>query len=107
MQRFFKEDVNSNVIFLDGEEKTHITKSLRMEIGEKLVVCDGNLNDYVCKIEDFEKDKVVLTVLKKQKNENEANVKIHLFQAVLKLNKLEFIALKAVERRWILIAAFF
>ena len=111
MQRFFKEDLNSNsnVIFLDGEEKTHIIKSLRMEIGGKLIVCDGKLNDYVCKIEDFEKDKVVLTVLKKQKNENEltvlkkqkneneADVKIHLFQAVPKLNKLEFIVQKAVE----------
>lgn len=97
MQRFFKKNVEEDVIFLDGEEKDHIVKSLRMKVGEKVVVCDGNLNDYVCQIKHFNKEKVVLNVLKKEINSSEADVNFHLFQAVPKLSKLEFIVQKAVE----------
>ena len=97
LQRFFKEIVNEKIISLDGEERQHIVKSLRMKVGEKLVVCDGNLTDYFCEIAEINKEKVLLKVLKKEKNNAEPNVNFHIFQAIPKLSKLEFIIQKSVE----------
>ncbi len=97
MQRFFKEKVNEKKISLDGEERQHIVKSLRMKVGEKLVVCDGNLTDYFCEIAEINKEEVLLKVLRKEKNTVEPTVNFHVFQVIPKLSKLEFIIQKSVE----------
>ena len=97
MQRFFKEDVNEKVFSLKGEDRQHIVKSLRMKVGEKLIVCDGNLTDYFCEIAEIKKEEVLLKVLKKEKNKAEPTVNFHIFQVIPKLSKLEFIIQKSVE----------
>ncbi len=98
MQRFFKDEIiEKNSIILTGDDKNHIVKSLRMQVGELVVVCDGKLNDYVCEIVNIKKDQVLLKVLKKGKNKAEPTVKLHLYQAIPKLNKLEYIIQKSVE----------
>ncbi len=97
MQRFFKEIVNKEKISLKGEERQHIVKSLRMKIGEKLVVCDGNLTDYFCEIAEISGEEVLLKVLRKEKNTVEPTVNFHIFQVIPKLSKLEFIIQKCVE----------
>lgn len=97
MQRFFKEIVNEKEISLNGEERQHIVKSLRMKVGEKLVVCDGKLTDYFCEITQIEKEEVLLKVLRKEKNNAEPTINFHIFQVVPKLSKLELIIQKCVE----------
>lgn len=97
MQRFFKEIINKEKISLKGEERQHIVKSLRMKIGEKLVVCDGNLTDYFCEIAEISGEEVFLKVLRKEKNTVEPTVNFHIFQVIPKLSKLEFIIQKCVE----------
>ncbi len=97
MQRFFVNSIYDNKITIKGEDKDHIVKSLRMKPNEVLVVCDGSLNDYVCKIEEIKKDEVTLCILERLKNKSEANINIHLYQAVPKFCKLDFIIQKSVE----------
>ena len=97
MQRFFKEKINEKFIVLDGEDRNHIVNSLRMKKGDFVVVCDGNLNDYRCVIDNVKKDYVVLNIVKKEKNTAEPDVKVYLYQAIPKLNKLELIIQKSVE----------
>ena len=45
--RFFVEadTVEGSVIVLDGESAQHISRSLRMKAGEKIVVCDFGAGD--------------------------------------------------------------
>ncbi len=100
MQHFFRGDediIEKDYIILKGENANHIANSLRMKIGEELVVCDGNLNEYCCVIKKISKFDVFLNVLNKQKNSFEPTINLHLFQAVPKSSKLDLIVQKAVE----------
>ncbi len=97
MQRFFMEVKNQNCIILDKEDSNHVVKSLRMRVGENLCVCDAKQNDYLCAIEKINNGEVFLKILEKKKNKTEPTINLHLFQAVPKLNKLEFIIQKSIE----------
>lgn len=97
MQRFFMEVKDQNCIILDKEDSNHVVKSLRMRVGENLCICDAKQTDYLCVIEKINSGEVFLKVLEKKENETEPTINLHLFQAVPKLNKLEFILQKAVE----------
>lgn len=97
LHRFFVDSVYGDKITIKGEDKDHIVKSLRMKLNEVLVVCDGNLNDYVCRIEEIKKYEVILSILERLENKSEPSINIHLYQAVPKLCKIDFIIQKAVE----------
>ncbi len=40
MPRFFSEEIEGDRVFLRGEDARHIQKSLRMQLGDPLTVCD-------------------------------------------------------------------
>lgn len=96
MPRFFVQNINENDIFLSGEDARHIGRSLRMKPGEKLTVCCSG-TDYDCEISRITEDSVFLSLLDKHPCFAEPDVNVTLFQAVPKLDKLEFIIRKSVE----------
>lgn len=96
MPRFFVNNINENDIILSGEDARHIGRSLRMKPGEKLTVCCGG-TDYDCEISRITGEIVSLSLLEKHPCLAEPTVNVTLFQAVPKLDKLEFIVRKAVE----------
>ncbi len=97
MPRFFVENPNKQIITLSKEASNHISKSLRMKIGENVTICDGNSNDYLCKITKIMPDEVVLKVNACVKNASEPTIRVHLYQALSKGAKFEYIIQKAVE----------
>lgn len=96
MPRFFVNSVDGENIIIDGEDANHIGRSLRMKPGEEITACQNGF-DYLCRIEEITSDKVYCKVIKKEKSPCEPNVRLTLFQAVPKLDKLETIIQKAVE----------
>ncbi|WMJ22190.1 RsmE family RNA methyltransferase [Paludicola sp. MB14-C6] len=96
MPRFFSNQIASNQIIITGEDAKHITKVLRMKMGEAITVNDKAGTDYECEIAEIG-EQVILNVLTKHKNETEPNVEIVLYQALPKSDKLDFIVQKAVE----------
>lgn len=74
-----------------GEEAKHIM-ILRHNVGEKIIV-----NDKVCEIKSITKQEVNCLVLEQAQEEGVPNVKIALFQALLKSDKMEFVIQKVVE----------
>lgn len=100
MPRFFirQTQVDENKITLCGDDAHHIARSLRMAVGEGVTVCDMQGNEYDCEIERFDDDKqVFLKVLSVKEPENEPPIRIRLFQALPKGDKLDTIIQKAVE----------
>ena len=97
MPRFFVENPNKQIITLSKEASNHISKSLRMKIGENVTICDGHSNDYLCEITKIMPDKVVLKVNACVKNASEPTIRVHLYQALAKGAKFEYIIQKAVE----------
>lgn len=96
MPRFFADEIDENNIKIVGADARHIGRSLRMKPGELLTVCCGGV-DYSCEISGFSDTEVFLKLLDKQLCAAEPSVKVTLFQAVPKLDKLELIIQKAVE----------
>lgn len=97
MQKLFIDYTPTDKIVLDGERARHITKSLRMKIGDMLTVTDGNGFDYGCQIADITKDTAILDVCYKQASDSEPDCRVTIYQGVPKGQKLEDIIQKCVE----------
>ncbi|MCD7776942.1 MAG: 16S rRNA (uracil(1498)-N(3))-methyltransferase [Clostridiales bacterium] len=99
MPKFFTEKnlINENTLEIKGEEALHISEVLRIKSGEEITVGDGDENDYVCKTVSVKKSEILCDIIEKKKNENEPNVKITLFQALPKGDKMELVIQKCIE----------
>ena len=98
MQKLFTEyDGVADKIFLNEEQSRHIARSLRMKKGDMITVCTGDGNDYGCMIDEITKDAVVLSVCYKQASESEPDIRVSLYQAVPKGDKLEDVIQKCTE----------
>lgn len=96
MPRFFTDNITENKAIITGDDAKHIGKVLRAKTGERVIVCDGRGYDYECEISEIS-DNIILNVLKKYPNDTEPSVRVHLFQALPKSDKMEYIIQKAVE----------
>ena len=99
MSRFFvpKENIKDDKILIIGEDVSHITKVLRLGIGDEITCCDGAGNDYVVSIEEADKKQVTCKVISKTKAETEPNISVTLIQGVPKASKMDYIIQKTTE----------
>ncbi len=94
---------NAAQIILSGEDAHHVGYALRGKVADALTVCNTDPNaktygwDYLCHIAAFDALSIILTVDEVRESKLESNVKITLYQAVPKGDKLDFIVQKAVE----------
>jgi 16S rRNA (uracil1498-N3)-methyltransferase len=99
MPRFFvrRDAVSDGLIRITGEDAHHISRSLRMAVGESIVVCDMQKTEYECVLEKFESDFVLARILSERMSDTEPNFVATVFQALPKGDKLDSIIQKAVE----------
>lgn len=99
MNRFFVpvENVDGDRITITGDDVNHIKNVLRMASGEKVVVSCGQGIDYYCIIEVIRESSIVLAVEEEKAVSTELPVRITLFQALPKADKMEIVIQKAVE----------
>lgn len=102
MRKFFTDSINLDKSYIISDDKNradakHIIKSLRMNIGDRLILSSPDGYDYTCEIKSLDMGNVFLDVIGKQKNDTEPKTHIHLFQCMTKGSKFEFIIQKAVE----------
>ncbi|HEX3027191.1 MAG TPA: 16S rRNA (uracil(1498)-N(3))-methyltransferase [Clostridia bacterium] len=97
MPRFFTKDIDENFARITGQDAKHISRVLRMKPGEKLTVCDGMGNDYLCEITSMLEHEVTLSILDKSKSKSEPAVSVTLFQGLPKSDKMDYIVQKSVE----------
>jgi len=99
MQRFFLsvDHVDGDFIIITGADANHISRSLRMKVGDNLIVCDMQKNEYECEIQSFNKDAVLVKIIGRSKNDTEPPFKAFLYQALPKGDKMDGIVQKAVE----------
>ncbi len=94
---FTNEEIANDTYLIIGEDHKHIEKSLRMKVGEAitLVSPDGIQND--CEIVRVTSEGVEVSVKSKKPCENEADIKVTLYQSLTKGDKMDMIVQKAVE----------
>lgn len=100
MRRFFTEpdniDLNNSTLTII-DDAVHISKVLRMECGDKIIVFDGTGYEYIAELINIEKEKSTANILERSLSELEPEIKVTLFQGIPKSDKLEIIVQKAVE----------
>lgn len=96
MPRFFINEPVVDRFLVIGEDAEHIAKSLRMRLGETLVLCHDEI-DYTCKIVGIEKNSVLVERISVQPCTAEPQVDVTLFQGLPKGDKMDLIVQKAVE----------
>ena len=96
MPRFFIEEPPAGEALIRGEDARHIGRSLRMKPGEELTLCCGG-TDHFCRIISITADEVRCEVLSSERSSAEPRLKLTLFQALPKSDKMELIVQKAVE----------
>lgn len=96
MPRFFVENIEGDRAYIMGEDARHIGRSLRMRLGDEITLCRNGF-DYISKILTISDEEVVCEVVEYHESKAEPNLKLTLFQALPKADKLELIIQKCVE----------
>ena len=96
-KRFFVADRLGTDLVLDGTEHHHLANVLRARADETVILCNGDLFDYMYKIEDINRDETVLRFLSRSKNRQNPKTKLVVFQAIIKLDNLALVVEKLNE----------
>lgn len=100
MSKFF---IKANQIIDDkinviGEDVNHIKNVLRLNIGDKIKICDNdNSQNYICEIINISSQKILCQIIENVRAESEGNVELHIFQGLPKSDKMELIIQKGTE----------
>ena len=99
MPKFFvnRSQINDGYVTIIGEDAHHISRSLRMAAGEHITVSDMQREEYDCVLCRFSEGEVVAQIVSSRHSDTEPDIRIHLFQALPKGEKLDFIIQKSVE----------
>lgn len=96
MPRFFLPEIPGETVTVTGSDARHIGFSLRMKPGEELTFCCFG-TDYLSVIESISESEVRCRVLRVAPTESEPSVRLTLYQAYPKGDKLELIIQKTAE----------
>lgn len=98
MIRFFvtPEEMQPDFFVLTGENAQH-AKVLRLKNGEEVLACDGQGSECLCTVSDVSDGQISLVVKKRQMSESEASVRVSVYMAFPKGDKLEHVIQKATE----------
>lgn len=102
MNRFFVNSENileddQKIIIDEIEDIKHITKVLRLGVGDEIEICNRAKIDYVAAISSLENKQVICDILEKKLSNTEAPIAITLFQGIPKGSKMDLIIQKGVE----------
>lgn len=97
--RFFlsRDHIQDGIITITGNDAHHISHALRMAPGDEITVCDMQKNEYRAVLQTLTHDTVTARVLEAHPNDTELSVSVHLYQALPKGEKMDFVVQKATE----------
>ena len=98
MVRFFvsAEELAGQELVLTGENAQH-AKVLRLKAGEQVLVCDGEGHECLCQVLSLDAGELEVSVLERRVSETEAAVRVSVYMAFPKADKLEHVIQKATE----------
>ena len=98
MVRFFvaPDELKEDFLTLTGENAQH-AKVLRLKAGEQVIVCDGEGLECLCQMEYADGAGYGVRVLSRQESLAEAAVRVSVYMAFPKADKLEHVIQKATE----------
>ena len=97
MHRFFTSDIQAHTAAVRGEDVKHISRVLRLRIGDCVQLCDGQGNECDASISAIAPDAVTFETQPWRRAKSEPDVSVTLFQCLPKAGKMETIIQKCVE----------
>ena len=98
MAWFFAHDaITTEYYTISGEDASHIARSLRMKVGEELTLCTPDGRRHECEITLVARDEVTVRIKSSTVCEQEPEVKVSLYIALMKGDKIDDVVQKAVE----------
>jgi RNA methyltransferase, RsmE family len=91
------DQINGNSVRITGSDALHLIRSLRIKIGETLIVCDMSRREYICEAENISSDTVIAKIIKSQISENEPPYRAAAYLALSKGERFELAIQKSVE----------
>ena len=98
MVRFFVSPAEMYLerITLTGDNAQH-AKVLRLKAGEEVLLCDGEGNECLCRVEEMDARQLTVTVISRRESSTEPAVRVSVYMAFPKADKLEHVIQKATE----------
>ena len=98
MVRFFvaPEEMAAQSITLTGENAQH-AKVLRLKAGEEVLLCDGAGLEALCRVEEMDAKTLTVAVISRRESTTEPAVRVSVYMAFPKADKLEHVIQKATE----------
>ncbi len=98
MFNFFVEDNSrkGNCYYIEGADFNHIKNVIRMNADDEILVSENGMS-HLCRIISLDGETCVAEVVEENFQNTDLPVEIHLFQALPKGDKMEFIIQKTVE----------
>lgn len=102
MPRFFVSpaDISGNngvlTVHVRGEDAAHISRVLRMRVGESVTVCDEGGLEYLTTVREVGNE-VLLDVVSSKKSENEPPYRAVVYQALVKGDRFDTVLQKSTE----------
>ena len=99
MPKFFtaRENIKDTTLIIDSEDANHLKKVLRINVGDKITVCDGAGIDYTVRVSEIGKNEIECDIIDRQKSDTEPNINITLYQGLPKAAKMDYIIQKNTE----------
>jgi len=85
------------IVSLPPNAAAHASKSLRLKVGDKAVLFNGDGNDYGCEFVGFQKSNVTAKIRSVSHNNSESPLNITLAQAISSGDRMDFTLQKSVE----------
>lgn len=100
MYKFFVKEnqINDNIVEIEGEDVNHIKNVLRIGIDEEIDVCNlDDTSNYLCKIIELDNKCIRCKIIDKLDSQSEPKTYLHIFQGLPKAEKMETIIQKTTE----------
>lgn len=98
MQRYFAlESANHQHFFINGEDRRHIVKVMRMQLGDAIICVNPQGKAAVCKIAEITDDQVVADVVQWKDENTELPIFITIASGLPKGDKMEWVIQKGTE----------
>ncbi len=94
---FTDREIDADKYIIEGETARHMLKSLRMKQGEELTLVTPSGIQLDCVLALASNDTAEVDIISRKTCENEPDVKITLYQALPKGDKMDYIVQKCVE----------
>lgn len=99
MPKFFaqRENFKENAVSIVGDDARHISRALRMAVGDEISVLDDTGTEYTCRLFKIRDEECLAEILSYAEGRGEPYAKVSLYMGYPKGDKLEVVIQKAVE----------